>query len=99
MARRSITARPFDFPDDGSLDPATTALLAIDLQVDFLSARGYLARKGYDTAPLRAIVPAVNRLVRAARAAGCLVIYTRQGHRADLADLAQPGKRTGKREA
>jgi biuret amidohydrolase len=87
MARIVIKARPFDFPHGGRLDPASTALLVIDLQVDFLSPDGYLARKSYDTAPLRAIVPAVNRVIGAARAAGCLIVYTRQGHRADLADV------------
>lgn len=86
-ARNVIEARPFHFPDDGHLDPASTALLVIDLQVAFLSTDGYLASKGYDTAPLRAILPAVNRVIDAARAAGCLIVHTRQGHRADLADM------------
>ena len=96
MARNVIKARPFDYPDGGRLDPASTALLVIDLQNDFLSPGGYLANKGYDLAPLRAILPAVNRVVDAARAAGCLVIFTRQGHRADLADMAGYARRDRK---
>jgi nicotinamidase-related amidase len=99
MARRLISARPFDFPAEGPFDPASTALLVIDMQVDFLSSGGYLARKGYDTAPLRAIVPTVNRLARAAREAGCLVVYTRQGHRSDLADLVRFGRQRNSRRA
>ncbi len=83
----SITARPFNYPYDGNLDPAVTALLVIDLQVDFLSADGYFARKGYDPAPLRAIIPNVNALIAAARRAGCTIIHTRQGYRADRADM------------
>ncbi len=97
MARNVIKASPFDYPDEGSLDPATTALLVIDLQIDFLSPGGYLAGKGYDLTPLRAILPTVNRVIDAARAAGCLVIFTRQGHRADLADMARPARRERKR--
>ena len=31
---------------------------------------------------LAAIVPAVNRVIAAARQAGCLIIHTRQGYRA-----------------
>src|SRR5258708_5425231 len=62
-----IPARPFDFPYDRRLDPAAVALLVIDLQVDFLSPDGYFAHKGYDPAPLRAILPNVNRLIGAAR--------------------------------
>jgi nicotinamidase-related amidase len=82
-----IAARPFDYPYDGNLDPAVTALLVIDLQVDFLSSDGYFARKGYDPSPLRAIIPNVNALIAAARAAGCTIVHTRQGYRADRADM------------
>lgn len=84
-----IKALPFDFPYDGRLDTARTAVLAIDLQVDYLSADGYFARKGYDPAPLRAVIGPVKRLTDAARDAGCLVIWTRQGYRADLADASE----------
>jgi biuret amidohydrolase len=82
-----ISARPFDYPYDGNLDPAVTALLVIDLQVDFLSSDGYFARKGYDPAPLRAILPKVNAVIAAAREVGCTIIHTRQGYRADRADM------------
>ena len=82
-----IKARPFDFPYDGRLVPAQTALMVIDLQIDFQSQDGYFARKGYDPAPLRAIIPAVNAVIRAARQAGCLIVHTRQGYRGDLADM------------
>jgi nicotinamidase-related amidase len=86
-----IPARPFDFPYDGRLDPAAASLLVIDLQTDFLSPDGYFAHKGYDPAPLRAILPNVNRLIAAARSAGMLIVHTRQGHRADLADMTPYG--------
>lgn len=82
-----IKAIPFDFPYDGRLVPETTALVVIDLQEDFLSTTGYFARKGYDPAPLRAILPTVNRLIAAARHAGLTVIHTRQGYREDMADM------------
>ena len=82
-----IIARPFDYPYDGRLDPHKTALLVIDLQEDFLSTTGYFARSGYDPAPLRAILPTVNRLIQAARAVGIQIIHTRQGYLADLADM------------
>lgn len=82
-----IKSRPFDYPYDGRLNPASTALLVIDLQVDFLSTDGYFARKGYDPAPLRAILPAVNAVIAAARKAGLAIIHTRQGYRGDLADM------------
>ena len=82
-----IAARPFDYPYDGRLEPKATALMVIDLQEDFLAEDGYFARSGYDPAPLRAIIPTVNRLIGAARAAGLHVIHTRQGYRGDMADM------------
>jgi biuret amidohydrolase len=86
--RNAILAHPFDYPFDGNLDPARTAILAIDLQIDFLSPDGYLAAKGYDPSPLRAILPNVAAILDAGRAAGCLIVHTRQGYRADLADMS-----------
>lgn len=84
----SISARPFDWPYDDKLEPSTTALLVIDMQTGFLATNGYFARKGYDPSPLRSIIPAVLRLTDGARAAGCRVIWTRQGFRADAADAS-----------
>ena len=98
MVSVSIRGRPFDFPYDGRLDPAAAALLVIDMQGDFLATDGYFARKGYDPAPLRAILPNVNRLIATARAAGLLVVHTRQGYRADLADMT-PYERWRRRRA
>src|SRR5258705_11381289 len=83
----AVKARPFDFPYDGRLDPARAALLAIDLQVDFLASEGYFARKGYDPAPRRAILPAVSALLAAARAAGVLVGHAPPGDRSDMAGM------------
>ncbi|MBQ1558558.1 MAG: cysteine hydrolase, partial [Pseudomonas sp.] len=65
----------------------STALVVIDLQEDFLSNTGYFAKSGYDPSPLRAILPTVNKLIVAARAAGVRVIHTRQGYRGDMADM------------
>ena len=87
-----IKARPFDYPFDGGADLQSMALLVIDLQIDFLSPEGYFAKKGYDPSSLRAIIPAVRRLVDAARLAGCRIIWTRQGFRADAADAEGEGR-------
>lgn len=82
-----IRATPFNYPYDGNLDPSSTALIVIDLQQDFLSETGYFAKQGYDPSPLRAILPTINRLVHASRAVGMRIIHTRQGYRADMADM------------
>ena len=63
------------------------ALLVIDMQRDFLDSEGYIARRGVDVRPLRAIIPNVRCLLEAARECGIPVIHTREGHRPDLSDL------------
>lgn len=63
-----------------------TALLVIDMQRDFLDPAGYAAAAGLDVAALRRPIPAIRRLLDAARRAGMLVLHTREGHRPDLSD-------------
>jgi nicotinamidase-related amidase len=76
-----------------------TALLIIDMQRDFLDPQGYIAHSGVDVTVLRAVIPNVRRLLDSARSNGICVIHTREGHRADLADLpvvkARRAARTG----
>lgn len=68
------------------LDPATTALLVIDMQRDFCSPGGYADQAGLDIAPMQAVVGQVKALLAAARAAGLHVFHTREGHLPDLSD-------------
>lgn len=68
------------------LDPATTALIVIDMQRDFCSPGGYAQQAGLDIAPMQAVVLQVQRLLTAARAAGLTVVHTREGHLPDLSD-------------
>jgi biuret amidohydrolase len=86
-----IAANPRSFPYAG-LAAARMALLVIDMQRDFLDPRGYLAGMGYDLAGVRAAIGPARRLLDAARSASVTVIHTRQGYRADLAELP-PHKR------
>ena len=65
---------------EDQLDPSGSALLVIDLQNDFISPDGLLARKGLDVGPLRDIIPPVNRLVAVAREVDVLVIWVRVVH-------------------
>ena len=78
----SIPAEPYDF----TFDPAATALLIIDMQRDFVDSGGFGELLGNDVAPLREVIAPIGRVLAAARAAGLLVIHTREGHRPDLSD-------------
>jgi nicotinamidase-related amidase len=82
------TALPFPF----RFDPATTALIVIDMQRDFIEEGGFGAALGNDVRPLQAIVPATARLLAAARTAGLPVIHTRECHAPDQSDCP-PAKR------
>lgn len=82
-----VEADPYSWPYDGSIDPARTALLNIDWQVDFCGPGGYVDTMGYDLGLTRAGLAPSGRVLAAARRAGFTVIHTREGHRPDLSDL------------
>jgi len=60
----------------GALDPATTALLVVDMQNDFCEADGFYASIGTGVDPVLGIVPAIQRLLDGARGLGVFVLYT-----------------------
>ena len=78
----SVPAKPYPFV----FDPATTALVVIDMQRDFLEPGGFGESLGNDVSKLARVVPPLRALLAAARGAGMLVVHTREGHRPDLAD-------------
>jgi nicotinamidase-related amidase len=83
-----ISARPYNWPYDGTFDPQKTALVIIDMQVDFCGKGGYVDQMGYDISlTARAIEPIKNLLAHVRAVPGFTVIHTREGHRSDLSDL------------
>ena len=84
---RHVAADPYRWPFDGDLMPANTALVVIDMQVDFCGEGGYVDKMGYDISLTRAPIAPLQRLFAAMRAAGYLLIHTREGHKPDLSDL------------
>ena len=78
----SVDAAPYEF----TFDPATTALIVIDMQRDFLEEGGFGAGLGNDVSLLAKVVEPLSRVLDAARASGMTVIHTREGHRPDLTD-------------
>lgn len=82
MSQAEIAAQPFPI----RVDLARAALVIIDMQRDFLEPGGFGAALGNDVSLLMAAVEPCRRVLAGARAAGMLVIHTREGHRPDLSD-------------
>ena len=87
MNERCILADPYHWPFDGDLRPQNSALMVIDMQIDFCGPGGYVDQMGYDLALTRAPIAPISRLLQAMRDRGFLIIHTREGHRPDLCDL------------
>ena len=78
----TVTATPTPF----TFDPATTALLVIDMQRDFLEPGGFGESLGNDVSQLRRTIAPLAAFLATWRAAGLPVIHTREGHLPDLSD-------------
>lgn len=82
MSEKYFRAEPFSL----GFDPLSTALVVIDMQRDFVEPGGFGEALGNDVSFVRTAIEPCKRLLTAARDAKLLVIHTREGHRADLAD-------------
>ena len=75
--------------------PHHTALLVIDMQRDFVEPGGFGETLGNDVSLLRQVIPPLQEVLAATRAAGITVIHTREGHRPDLSDCPPAKLRRG----
>lgn len=82
MPTTTIAAEPFAL----DFDPASTALVMIDFQRDFMLPKGFGELLGNDVSLLRTTIEPTQAVLAAARSLGMLVVHTREGHRPDLTD-------------
>jgi len=88
----TVHAEPYEF----EFDPATTALMIIDMQRDFVDPGGFGEALGNDVSLLRKAIAPTKQVLEAARRKGLLVIHTREGHRDDLSCLPLNKKLRGR---
>jgi biuret amidohydrolase len=82
MQRKSMAAEPYEL----EFDSASTALIIIDMQRDFVMPGGFGEALGNDVKQLQVTIAPTKAILEGARKAGILVIHTREGHRPDLSD-------------
>jgi nicotinamidase-related amidase len=88
----TVNAEPYEF----DFDPATAALVIIDMQRDFVDPGGFGEALGNDVSLLRRAIAPTKRVLDAVRSRAMLVIHTREGHRPDLTDLPLNKKLRGR---
>jgi ureidoacrylate peracid hydrolase len=78
-------------PEPLTVDPATTAVVVIDMQNAYASPGGYLDLAGFDISGAPAVIRNIRGVLATARAAGMPVIYFQNGWDADYVEAGGPG--------
>jgi nicotinamidase-related amidase len=86
-----VEAEPYEFV----FQPASTALVVIDMQRDFVLPGGFGALLGNDVSRVRPAIEPTRRVLEAWRLKGLQVLHTREGHRPDLSDCPPSKKARG----
>jgi len=78
-------------PEPLVLDPATTAVIVIDMQNAYASPGGYLDLAGFEISGAAKVIANTKGVLEVARAAGVQVIYFQNGWDPDYVEAGGPG--------
>jgi biuret amidohydrolase len=88
----TVKAQPYEF----RFDPASTALLIIDMQRDFILKGGFGEMLGNDVTRLKPAIEPTRRVLETFRSKHLAVLHTREGHRPDMSDCPPAKRARGK---
>lgn len=95
MKEISVAAKPEPF----TFDHSSAAILIIDMQKDFILESGFGDSLGNDVSLLQSSIQPCEQLLDWARSNDLLVIHTREGHLANLANVFESKLKRGKPSA
>jgi ureidoacrylate peracid hydrolase len=88
-SRRKVTLPARPEPID--VDPATTAIIVIDMQNAYASPGGYVDLAGFDIAGAANVIGRISQVLDTARGAGMQVVFLQNGWDAAYVEAGGPG--------
>ncbi len=78
-------------PEPLIVDPASTAVVVIDMQNAYASKGGYVDLAGFDISGAAGVIGRIAQVLEVARGAGMPVVYLQNGWDADYVEAGGPG--------
>ncbi|MFC0204483.1 pyrimidine utilization protein B [Novosphingobium soli] len=77
-------------PEPIRLDPASTAVIVVDMQNAYATPGGYVDEAGFDVGPAAAVIDSIAHVLDAARASGMTVVFLQNGWDPDYREAGGP---------
>ncbi|SFG50277.1 ureidoacrylate peracid hydrolase [Novosphingobium sp. CF614] len=77
-------------PEAIRLDPATTAVIVVDMQNAYASRGGYVDEAGFDVGPAASVIGRIAQVLDSARAAGMSIVFLQNGWDAGYVEAGTP---------
>lgn len=78
-------------PEPVRLDPATTAVIVIDMQNAYASPGGYVDLAGFDISGAAGVIGRIGQVLDTARSAGMQVVFLQNGWDSEYVEAGTPG--------
>lgn len=78
-------------PEALRLNPAETAVIVVDMQNAYATVGGYVDIAGFDVSGAAGAIEQTRKVLDAARASGCTVVYFQNGWDKDYVEAGGPG--------